>query len=455
MRNLAIAVLALFAGAEVRAACPDPPGYESLRYDEDYSYLADPTCRRDAFDRLKHLPMGGPSRYLSIGGELRVRGEYVHRPDFGIDLPEDQALLGRLLVHADVRLGPSLRGFVQLGSHFAAWREGGDGLTDEDRLDVAQAFADVSTDAGNGRMTARGGRQEVTFGSARLVSTRESPNVRRAFDGGRLHWRSDAASIDAFYLRPVELKRGVFDDRADDGQEFYGLYASVPLTQELGTDLYYLGYAREDARFSQGTAFEDRHSVGMRLFGEHRGADWDIEAVYQFGSFGTAEIAAWTIAVDAGYTFLESAWSPRLGLKADIVSGDADPRDGHLGTFNALYPKLPYFTEAGLVAPANVLDLHPSIDLVPSPGVAVSLGANMLWRHRRTDAFYAPPLVPIMGLSGSNRYVGTQAEAGVEWQVSRHVEFKAWYVRFFAGDAVRRVGGGNVDFVGASLAWKL
>ena len=48
------------------------PGYKLLRYDEDWSGLADPAARADLWDALKYVPLGGGGRrYLSLGGEVR------------------------------------------------------------------------------------------------------------------------------------------------------------------------------------------------------------------------------------------------------------------------------------------------------------------------------------------------------------------------------------------------
>lgn len=455
MLRLLAAALALLGVAEA-AACPTTPGYKNLRYEEDYGPLADPRCRKGDPDAFKHLPIGSAGGYLSIGGEARARSEYVSRPDFGLDLAEDGVLLGRALLHADLHLNASVRAFVQAGSYVAVGRADGDLPTDEDRLDLAQGFIDLSADMAGGRATLRGGRQEATFGSARLVATRESPNVRRAFDGARLLWRDGALSVDAFYLQPIALGRGLFDDATDDTQALYGLYATLPGSPKAGlsVDLYYLGYRRDRARFAQGVAAERRHSLGIRLSGARGAADWDVEAVYQFGSFGAADLSAWTIASDLGLTIEAAPGRPRLGLKADVASGDGNLADDRLGTFNALYPKLPYFTEASIVAPANVIDLHPTIAFAPRSTLGVSFGANLLWRHRRADAFYAPPLVPIAALGSRSRYVGTQAEVGAAWQASRHVEVKAWYVHFLAGDAIERIGGSDVDFLATSVALK-
>ena len=89
----------------------------------------------------------------------------------------------------------------------------------------------------------------------------------------------------------------MFDDRLDDAQALWGVYAvgrsSAWLPFGAALDLYYLGYQDEAARFDQGTAQETRHTVGLRLWGERSGWDWNWELMYQFGRFGRGDIRAW------------------------------------------------------------------------------------------------------------------------------------------------------------------
>jgi hypothetical protein len=54
-----------------------PPAYKLLRYEEDYSYLKDPSRRTDFWDAIKYVPLWGREDwYLSVGGELRERYEF-------------------------------------------------------------------------------------------------------------------------------------------------------------------------------------------------------------------------------------------------------------------------------------------------------------------------------------------------------------------------------------------
>lgn len=451
-RSLLAAAGTLLAFAAGAAAAEGRPGFKSHRFDEDWRpYCADAGAPPEP---LKCVRLAG-SALLSLGGELRERVEAASRPGFGLEQDSDHVFLHRAKAHADLRLGDGTRAFAQVGAFGYTGREGERGAFDLDRLDLTQGFLDLSAGAGGGRATLRAGRQELSLGSSRLVSVRESPNVRRAFDGGRASWEGGGHRADAFYLRPVRVEAGVLDDSANDAEALWGAHGMGPVAGALRADLYYLGFRRDRGAFAGGTGGESRHTLGARLFGEAGGWDWDVEAAYQRGGLGTLDVRAWTVAADVGLTLGGMAWAPRLGLKADVASGDGDPGDGRLGTFNALYPKLPYFSEANLVAPANVMDLHPSVRLSPAAGLELEISWNVLWRHRTADAAYAPPLSAVPGTAGRpGRFLGHQVVAGLGWQASRHVTVTGQYVHFEPGGAIERAGGGAVDFATVSVAAK-
>ena len=430
------------------------PAFKLHRFDEDWRGLCNPAQRTALFDPLKCIPLG-PDAYLTLGGELRERFEGVRNPGFGLGQSHDHVFLHRALLHVDLHVRDTVRLFTQFGIFGQTDRVGGRSPTDVDRLDLIQGFLDVSLALGDARLTARGGRQEMTFGSSRLIGVRDSPNARRAFDGGRAFVTAGGYRLDALYVRPVMLLPDTFDDRTNKSEQLWGFYGTGPVTGPLKADLYFLGFERDRGRFAVGAAREERQTLGMRLFGNAAGFDWDIEGVVQFGSFGGQQVRAWTVASTVGFTFETVALKPRLGLKADIASGDGNLRDGHLGTFNALYPKLPYFSEANLVAPANIIDVHPSVQLQLSQKLSVELGWNPLWRHTTADAIYAPPLSPIGGTAGRRgKFIGHQAIAGFAWKPLDYLTLEGQYVHFEPGGALQRVGGRTTDFVFVSASFK-
>jgi hypothetical protein len=337
---------------------PANPDFRLSRQDEDWSALRNPELRSNLFDRVKFIPLNRDgSSWLTLGGEARERYEYFENANWGKGPQDgDGYFLHRFMLHADAHVGENFRFFTQFKSGLESDRNGGPRPTDRDDFDVHQLFADARLPWTDERsLTLRVGRQELSFGTQRLISVRESPNVRQSFDGVRATLRWDAWQLDAFATRPVETKPGVLDDGPDPHAKFWGLYGVAPFKPLPGgkVDFYYLGLERDGARFDQGTAREMRHSVGTRLWGQHAGWDWNFEFVYQFGGFGDGDISAWTAASDTGFTFADAPWSPRLGLKADVTSGDRDPNDRDLQTFNPLFPKGAYFGETGLIGPSS------------------------------------------------------------------------------------------------------
>jgi len=150
---------------------PERPAYRKLRYDEDYAWLRDPERRGDFWDPIKYLPLDSDGRsYLSLGGDARWRYEYYGNYRFDPDAPDtDGHLLQRCLLHADLHVGAWARAFGQLQSGLENGRAGGPRGTDEDRLDLHQAFVDL-------RLPFRAGSgDDLTFASgARRCSTAPS-----------------------------------------------------------------------------------------------------------------------------------------------------------------------------------------------------------------------------------------------------------------------------------------
>lgn len=444
------------------------PPYRLFRFDEDYRYLQDPRKRTDVWDPIKYISLGvDPNWYLSFGGELRKRFEYYSEPNFGLQGQGHNAyLLHRTLLHADVHGGDFFRAFVQFGSHLAPWKDAAEPPY-LDRLDLQQAFLDVRLPLVTNLDVdpiVRIGRQEMAYGSQRLVAIRDAPNVRRNFDGVRISDTVAGARIDAFVTRPVLQQSGIFDDPPNEQQAFWGVYATLPVNFVTGggLDLYYLGFENENAIYAVGPGKEHRQTIGSRFFGSNAGWDWDWEALGQFGtfdqlfgSFSQQDIRAWGVSTDTGYTFDVAGWKLRIGLKADLGSGDHNRGGGTLGTLNPLFPKLAYFNQAALFGPSNTMDLQPSLTVQPTENLKLIVGYDILWRQTTNDAIYTGAGLPIAGTAGRpGRLSGRQLSVDLAWQVNRHVQVDTGYVHVTAAEALLAAGGNNVDFVYLSAAYK-
>ena len=283
--------------------------------------------------------------------------------------------------------------------------------------------------AGATQLSLRAGRQEVAFGSSRLVSVREGPNVRRSFDGVRATVAARNWQLDGIGLASAKTERGEFDDDTDRGERLWGVYASGPLRgAALGLDLYWLALRRDDAEYDQGTHNERRRSIGTRIWGAPGAWDYNFELVYQWGSFGAGDIEAWTAASDTGYTLTALPMQPRLGLRANVTSGDRSPSSSKLETFNPLFPRGSYFGEASLIGPQNHMDLHPMLELHAAGRRPGDGGLGFLLAHecRRRDL---PRVGCAARLGGGERRAlrrksgigGDRLAAGAPCRARRHV----------------------------------
>ncbi len=393
---------------------------------------------------------------LQWDASLRLRGLYYDPTRFGIGGSEDGHGLLRALASATY-VEDRWQAKLQLGVHAENGRAGGPGRTDRSALDVQQAYWRWQ----RGGFHLQLGRQEAGYGSSRLLSVRDGPNIRLAFDGARLGWKGRLGTLDLMALRPVENRPGAFDDRWEHGAHLWGAYATMARGQGAGQwDLYLLDYRREGARFAAGSGIERRQTLGARWFGQAGALDWNSELVAQGGELRTAtgnlDIRAWTLATDTGWRWNDVPLQPRLGLKADVASGDGNPRDGRLGTFNALFPKSAYFSEASLMAPANLMDVQPTLSLRLHDTVTTELGVQMAWKHRRADAVYTTPapLVALPGSAGAARRIGNQYKSETRWQASEHWQWQLQLAWVDAGPALKQAGGQDTLFASIVGAWQ-
>jgi hypothetical protein len=427
--------------------CEHPP-LKNLRYDEDNTFLRDPACRTELWDPVKYIPLSLPvESYLTLGAHLRERYDYFHNQDWG-RAPDDGWLLTRFMVFGDLHLGAHVRFFAELATQSVADRAGGPRPLDEDLADVHQAFVDLSAEVPRvGALTLRGGRQELDYARGRLIAVREGANVRLSFEGLRAIQRVGDWELDLLMVSPVETNPGVFDDGWTPGQRLWGIYSRGPaIADVLDLDVYYLGFEREEASFEQGIANDDRHSLGVVFSGNPRGFDYNVEMVYQFGSFGDGNIRAWAAFSDLGYTWESLSWKPRLGTQLNVMSGDKNPGDPDLETFFPMFPRQSYFSEANLIGPVNLYNVTPVLIVRPIEPLALSLAWDGFWRQSLEDGLYRPSgVVQVEGAGNPERCVGGELNPAAQW-ATRHVMIVASYSHFFAGPFLRAAGlGRDVD----------
>jgi hypothetical protein len=440
---------------DVADETPRRPSIMFNRWQEDWSVLADPRVPREPFDRLKYMPLSAddPKTYLSFGADLRERFEANNAPAFGIGHNRNNDyLISRMETHADLRIASQIQIFAQLQSDFAP---GKTTITpvDQDRFDIEQAFIAVTEPVADGTLKLRLGRQQFAFDLQRFVSVRDGPNVRQSYDAAWVDYEHGPWRLISFYSQPVQDKdQRAFDDYSSGALTFSGVRLERKLSASSGIAVYYARFNQDNARFIAASGNERRDIVDLRYFGSAAGFDWDLEAMNQTGRIGGKDIEAWAFGTLAGYTFDDVVMTPRIGLQFDGASGN---QNGHeFGTFNPLFPNGYYLSLAGYTGYVNFIHLKPSITIHPTNTLKVMFAAAAQWRETTADAVYTQPDVPVAGTAGRpGRYTGTYFQIRADYAITTNVSAALELVHFAIGDALRRAGGHDGDYMGLELKW--
>ena len=131
----------------------------------------------------------------------------------------------------------------------------------------------------------------------------------------------------------------------------------------------------------------------------------------------------------------------RLGLSANIASGDTNPKNANLETFNPMYPRGSYFSELALLGPRNFYNLHPFLSINPTERITVTSDVDFFWRLQTEDGIYSPSGQLLRSGAGSDaRYVGTEISFNAGWQATDRLSVTAIYAHFFPGRFIEETG---------------
>jgi hypothetical protein len=435
--------------------------FKQLRYEEDYSFLQKDSSR-DWYRKTKFNALSSSrNTYVSFGGDIRYQYQWFKNENWG-EAPKDNDgfILTRYLVHADFHAGKHFRTFVQGQSSLANGKVGSPSPVDENQLDLHQAFTDFTFALQNAQaLTIRIGRQEMLYGSQRLVAVREGPNNRQSFDAARLLYVHPGWKADVFFSHFVQSKQKIFDDGFKQNIRFWGAYLvknGIPFLNNV--DVYYFGLSKNKAAFDDGDGpgKELRHSVGSRIWAIKKFWRYDIEGLYQFGNFEGKKIAAWTFSINTGYKFANTVCKPEIGIKTELISGDAKYNDNKLQTFNPLFPRGGYFGLVSIIGPSNLFDVHPSLTLDLSRRLFFNMDYDIFLRYSRNDGIYGPNTALIYsGKNSSQRSIGRQFSNYLEYTPNNFLYFRGEFTWFQAGDFLKEVSPGkNILFTAATVQFR-
>lgn len=434
-------------GREKPQVDPLPPSALTTTpaFDFDFRYLEQPGHDKDFFDPVKRIHLGS-DWLLSFGGSFWYR--YMHETDSRLNaagINNDYHLL-RTRLHADLWYQDQFRLFAEMLDARALGLDLPALAIDKNHTDMLNLFADVKLGQFmDGPAYLRVGRQELLYGSQRLISTLDWANTRRTFQGVKTFWQTPAFNLDAFWVRPMVTEPNQFDNW-DKDRNFVGLWGTYKAIPGQVLDLYYLSLVDNrnvsPANITQGNVLQGDsilHTIGARWVGDYERILYELEGMYQFGRRSHLDISAFSIASGVGYQ-LPLPMNPQFWLRYDFASGDKNHRDGRSNTFNQLFPYGHYyFGYIDQIGRQNIHDFNAQFTLHPQPWVTFLGQYHRFYLANKRDYLYnaagAGTIRDITGQSGS--HVGDEIDFTINFHLSRHQDVLLGYSKLFTGEFLK------------------
>jgi hypothetical protein len=409
-------------------------------FDIDWRYLDDPkNTETDFWDFLKRRRFGPDDLFMiTFGGEIRAR--YNYEGNSRLTGRDNNYDLYRVLAFADLYITERFRVFAEFLSATSPDYLLTPQLVDRDPADFLDLFIDANLlDVCHTPLWLRVGRQELLYGSQRLISPPDWNNTRRTFDGVKMFWHGEKDDIDLFFVQPVVPDKGKFDS-VDNNIVFGGIWYTHRPKPGSAVDAYYLVYDNTNRTFTGrfgakgGTTV---HTFGTRWVGDKDNWLWDVEGMVQCGEFVNQGLFARAFTLSGGYHFKDWCATPTFWVCYDFASGTPDPGQGSLNqTFNQLFPFGHYYLGwLDLVGRKNINDVNCELTLYPAKWLFTQLQCHNFWLDSAKDALYAPNNAVLRQDKTGNagNYVGTEFDFIVNFHLTNHSDILLAYGYMFAG----------------------
>jgi hypothetical protein len=168
----------------------------------DYRYLDKPdNTQHDWLDPLKRIHLGD-CWLLSLGGEFRFR--LMNEVDSRLTGLDNNYDLLHTRLYADLWYKDLFRVYLEYIDAQSYNQDLPPLRIDVNHSDFLDLFGELQVwEIDDKPVYVRGGRQELLYGSQRLISPLEWANTRRTFQGVKTYWHSEKFDLDAFWVQPV------------------------------------------------------------------------------------------------------------------------------------------------------------------------------------------------------------------------------------------------------------
>ena len=142
-------------------------------------------------------------------------------------------------------------------------------------------------------------------------------------------------------------------------------------------------------------------------------------------------------------------WQPQIGYAFHFASGDDDPTDGDIGTFDQIYPLVhAYLGYIDFQGWQNVISHQFSLSVKPIRNMLAKIDFHLFEQENEDDAWYGVGGAPNGGFSSAainavnaDDEIGQEIDVTLKYKLFDRLNVTLGYSHFFAGDLIDDVTG--------------
>ena len=395
---------------------------------------------------------------IEFGGEIRLRPEVTDNDPNRSIVGVDSFVRQRVRLRARASLTDNLSGFAEIQDS-RLWGNEFSTTGSIANLDLHQAYIQADRFLAPG-LSLRIGRQELSYGSERLVGASDWDNVGRSFDALKAVFARKSWSIDFFASRVVDAhgfafivvpRQGTLGLDEDEDpyflsppphQEFYGAYLKL-LNDNPHHKLEAYAFLLRDnfASLGENRSRADATSTSIYTMGGRQesrfegGFYFNGEAAFQTGHLGPDDHLAVGLSGRVGKYF-KAASAPHFGFEYAFATGDSNSRDGDSREFIDLFPT--NHTHHGfmdLLGWRNLHDYRLNFGLNPANKLSFDADYHKFLLHQ-AGGRWSNAAGGTLGFDPngvSSKQLGQEIDLTVRFPYREHLKFMAGYSVFLPG----------------------